>query len=196
MSAPERSSFATIYSSKSTSSANVIRLVCILNIRRFVFWSGRGNSIFLSIRPAIEYVKVTDWGIRGAFRTQSNIYNRCENSSRLNVINYFRNKSFIADVQLDSKYASGHSSVCPLFKPLPPLPLMNKHCFRRAPSLHWQAKILQNAWLNSFMHNVVKWPNILQKSWGAHTTRFLKYVWPFHNIMHGRVILQINAYQK
>ena len=27
------------------------------------------------------------------------------------------------------------------------------------------------------MHNVVKWPNILQKS-------FLKYVWSFYNIMH------------
>ena len=60
MSAPERSSLA-IYSSKSKSSANVIRLVCILNIRHFVFWSGKGNSIFLSIRPVIEYMKVTDW---------------------------------------------------------------------------------------------------------------------------------------
>ena len=30
------------------------------------------------------------------------------------------------------------------------------------------------------MHNVVKWPNILQKS-------FLKYVWSFYNIMHESV---------
>ena len=29
--------------------------------------------------------------------------------------------------------------------------------------------------VNPFMHNVVKWPNIL------------KYVWPFYNIMHERV---------
>ena len=27
---------------------------------------------------------------------------------------------------------------------------------------------------NSFMHNFVKWPNILQKSCGVHTARFLK----------------------
>ena len=40
---------------------------------------------------------------------------------------------------------------------------------------------------NPFMHNVVKWPNILQKSCGVNTTRFLKYVWPFYNIMHQRV---------
>ena len=33
------------------------------------------------------------------------------------------------------------------------------------------------------MHNVVKWPN---------TARFLKYVWPFYNIMDERV----NAVQK
>ena len=30
-------------------------------------------------------------------------------------------------------------------------------------------------------------PNILQKSCGVHTGRFLKYVWPFYNIMHERV---------
>ena len=39
---------------------------------------------------------------------------------------------------------------------------------------------------NPFMHNVVKWPNILWKSCGVHTARFLKYVWPFYN-MHERV---------
>ena len=37
------------------------------------------------------------------------------------------------------------------------------------------------------MHNVVKWPKILQKSCGVHTARFLNYVWPFYNIMHERV---------
>ena len=31
------------------------------------------------------------------------------------------------------------------------------------------------------MHNVVKWPN------GDHTARFLKYAWPFYNIIHERV---------
>ena len=37
------------------------------------------------------------------------------------------------------------------------------------------------------MHNVVKWPNILLKYCGVNTARFLKYVWPFYNIMHERV---------
>ena len=42
---------------------------------------------------------------------------------------------------------------------------------------------------NPFMHNVVKWPNMLLKFCGVHTTRFLKYVWPFYNnIMHERVM--------
>ena len=51
--------------------------------------------------------------------------------------------------------------------------------------------------INPFMHNVVKWPNILQKSYGAHTARFLKYVWPFYNIMHERVNAQTeNAFPK
>ena len=39
---------------------------------------------------------------------------------------------------------------------------------------------------NPFMHNVVKWPNILQKSCGVNTARFIKFVWPFYN-MHERV---------
>ena len=38
---------------------------------------------------------------------------------------------------------------------------------------------------NPFMHNVVKWPNIFLKSCGV----FLKYVWPFYNIVHERVKL-------
>ena len=37
------------------------------------------------------------------------------------------------------------------------------------------------------MHNVEKWPNILEKSCGVNTARFLKYVWQFYNIMHERV---------
>ena len=41
--------------------------------------------------------------------------------------------------------------------------------------------------INPFMHNVVKWPNILLKSCGVHTAKFLKYVWPFYNIIHERV---------
>ena len=41
--------------------------------------------------------------------------------------------------------------------------------------------------INPFMHNVVKWPNILQKSCGVNTARFLMCVWPFYNIMHERV---------
>ena len=40
------------------------------------------------------------------------------------------------------------------------------------------------------MHNVVKWPNILQKSYGVHAARFFKYVWPFYNIMQERVKLK------
>ena len=35
------------------------------------------------------------------------------------------------------------------------------------------------------MHNVVKWPNIILKSCGVNTARFLKCVWPFYN-MHER----------
>lgn len=38
-------------SSRSTSSASVIREVWMLKMRRLVFTSGRGNSIFRSIRP-------------------------------------------------------------------------------------------------------------------------------------------------
>ena len=40
---------------------------------------------------------------------------------------------------------------------------------------------------NLFMHNAVKWPNILLKSYGENKAGFLKYVWPFYNIMHERV---------
>ena len=43
---------------------------------------------------------------------------------------------------------------------------------------------------NPFMHNVVKWSNILSKPCGVHTARFLKYVWPFYNITHEKVKLR------
>ena len=32
-------------------------------------------------------------------------------------------------------------------------------------------------------HDAEKWPKILLKSCGVNTARFLKYVWPFFNIM-------------
>ena len=51
MSAPERSSLAVMYSSRSKSLASVILLVWIWKILRRVFSSGSGNSIFLSMRP-------------------------------------------------------------------------------------------------------------------------------------------------
>ena len=41
-----------------------------------------------------------------------------------------------------------------------------------------------------FMHDVEKWSNILWKCFGVHTARFFKYVWPFFNIMHERLINQ------
>ena len=47
--------------------------------------------------------------------------------------------------------------------------------------------MVSTSYLNPFMHNVVKWPNILQKSYDVHTARFLKYAWPFYNITHERV---------
>ena len=51
----------------------------------------------------------------------------------------------------------------------------------------WSNPIDLEYFVNPFMHNVVKWPNILQKSCGVHTARFLKYVWQFYNIMHEKV---------
>ena len=47
--------------------------------------------------------------------------------------------------------------------------------------------ILSKSGLNLFMYNVVKWSNILLKTCGVSNARFLKYVWPFYNIMHERV---------
>ena len=37
--------------------------------------------------------------------------------------------------------------------------------------------------VHNFIHKVEKWPNILQKSNDVHIANFLKYVWPFFNIM-------------
>ena len=47
--------------------------------------------------------------------------------------------------------------------------------------------LLHNLFINPFMDIVVKWPDILQKSCVVNTARFLKYVWPFYNIMHEKV---------
>ena len=38
-----------------------------------------------------------------------------------------------------------------------------------------------------FMHNAEKWPNMLYKFCVALTAKFLKYVRPFFNVMHGKV---------
>ena len=67
--------------------------------------------------------------------------------------------------------------------------------FRQASMLRYCKKVsvsgmfseMGSELVNPFMHNVVKWPNILYKSFDVHTARFLKYVWPFYNIMHERV---------
>ena len=48
---------------------------------------------------------------------------------------------------------------------------------------------------NPFMHNVVKWPNVLQKSCGVkNTARFLKYVCLFYNIIHESVKYYFEAF--
>ena len=51
-------------------------------------------------------------------------------------------------------------------------------------------------YFNIFKHDVEKWPNILLKSCGFHTTRLLKYVRPFFNIKHEKikVVLRIDAH--
>ena len=51
----------------------------------------------------------------------------------------------------------------------------------------FEVKTKNVALFNPFMHNVVKWPNILYKSCGVNTARVLKYVWPFYNITHEKV---------
>ena len=40
-----------------------------------------------------------------------------------------------------------------------------------------------------FKHNVEKWSNILLKSCGVNTARFLKYIWQFFDVMHESVNL-------
>ena len=37
------------------------------------------------------------------------------------------------------------------------------------------------------MHYVEKWPKTLQKFYGVHTARLLKFVWSFFTIIHERV---------
>ena len=44
-------------------------------------------------------------------------------------------------------------------------------------------------WLNPFIHYFKKWSNMLLKSCSLNTARFLKYVWPFFNIMNERINL-------
>ena len=44
-------------------------------------------------------------------------------------------------------------------------------------------------YFKSFMHNIEKWSNILCKSLGVHTIKFLKHIWSFFNIMQERVKL-------
>ena len=51
---------------------------------------------------------------------------------------------------------------------------------------HWSRWSVDTKHFNPFMHNVVKCPNILYKSCGVNTARFLKNVWPFYNFMHER----------
>ena len=46
------------------------------------------------------------------------------------------------------------------------------------------------------MHNVVKRPNILYKSCGVHTARFLKYVRLFYNIKHERVKIKVQIHKR
>ena len=74
----------------------------------------------------------------------------------------------------------------------------SEHFFLTTPQEGW-LMCMYNYWLNlnlphslvwtfnSFMQNVEKWPNILWESCGVDTARFLKYIWPFFNIMHERV---------
>ena len=45
-----------------------------------------------------------------------------------------------------------------------------------------QSDNFEQAW--EVMHNVEKWSNVHSKSCGVPITRFLKYLWPFLNIMH------------
>ena len=49
-------------------------------------------------------------------------------------------------------------------------------------SLLWNIQII-----NLCIYIVGIWPNILQKSCIVHNARFLKYVWPFFNIINERV---------
>ena len=53
-----------------------------------------------------------------------------------------------------------------------------------------------NTSVNPFMHNVVKWPNILSNSCALHAARFLKYASPFYNIMHESVNIPIQDSSK
>ena len=89
ISAPERSSFAITYSSRLTSSDRVIRLVCIVKIRRFVFSSGSGNSILRSIRP----VEFKQW-VTNKTHTHTKDTTTLALDSRKNKVSYLIINSF------------------------------------------------------------------------------------------------------
>ena len=60
-------------------------------------------------------------------------------------------------------------------------------CFCTVFILNWETKhttsfcnsMISGFIFNPLFHNVEKWPNILYKSCGFHTARFLKYAWQF-----------------
>ena len=61
-----------------------------------------------------------------------------------------------------------------------------------SPPLENESKVGKDSQLhtylfNLFMHNVVKWPNILWKSCSVHTAKFLNYDWQFFNILYEKV---------
>ena len=41
--------------------------------------------------------------------------------------------------------------------------------------------------VHTFMDNIEKWPGVLKKYCVVKTARFVKYVWPFCNITHGKI---------
>ena len=46
--------------------------------------------------------------------------------------------------------------------------------------------ICKSSWMeiNSFIHHIEKWSNVLQKSCGMNTGRFFKFAWPFFSVMN------------
>lgn len=108
MSAPDRSSLAIIYSSKSTSLARVILVVCIWNILRLVFSSGSGNSILRSIRPRKTLYNAHHYIIRipGLMRAGSSVsillvaITTLTSPRESNPSNWFNNSSKVRCISL------------------------------------------------------------------------------------------------